>query len=90
MVSRRPPVSQHPLPSLAARVGGGDDTLMPSVAIKSGGIYCRKCGYDLRGQAEMHRCPECGQGFDPAEEEEDISHSADGTGGAAVAIAPAS
>ena len=67
MVSRRPPVSQHPLPSLAARVGGGDDTLMPSVAIKSGGIYCRKCGYDLRGQAEMHRCPECGQGFDPAD-----------------------
>ena len=34
-----------------------------------GGIYCRKCGYDLRGQAGdgAHRCPECGRGFDPAD-----------------------
>ena len=34
-----------------------------------GRIYCRKCGYDLRGQAGdgAHRCPECGRGFDPAD-----------------------
>lgn len=32
-----------------------------------GEIYCRKCGYDLRGQAAAHRCPECGREFDPAD-----------------------
>jgi hypothetical protein len=33
----------------------------------SGGIYCRKCGYDLRAQTAPHRCPECGRPFDPAD-----------------------
>lgn len=28
--------------------------------------YCLKCGYDLQGQKE-HRCPECGNEFDPAD-----------------------
>jgi hypothetical protein len=27
-------------------------------------IYCRKCRYCLRG-LDSHRCPECGQPFDP-------------------------
>ncbi|MFI5378752.1 MAG: hypothetical protein ACHRHE_05620 [Tepidisphaerales bacterium] len=31
------------------------------------GIYCRKCGYDLRAQAGPYRCPECGRNFDPAD-----------------------
>jgi hypothetical protein len=29
-----------------------------------GPIYCRKCRYQLNG-LELHRCPECGQPFDP-------------------------
>ena len=32
------------------------------------GIYCRKCGYDLRGQAGAHRCPKCGREFDPSDQ----------------------
>ena len=29
------------------------------------GVYCRECGYDLRGQVGAEqRCPECGRGFD--------------------------
>ena len=31
------------------------------------GIYCCKCGYDLRAQTAPHRCPECGRAFDPAD-----------------------
>lgn len=32
--------------------------------IKQSSIYCRKCGYDLRGSSEK-RCPECGLAFHP-------------------------
>ena len=38
------------------------------------GIYCRKCGYDLRAQTAPHRCPECGQPFDPADRKTFLSH----------------
>ena len=30
-------------------------------------MYCRRCSYYLRGQADPHRCPECGRAFDPAD-----------------------
>jgi hypothetical protein len=34
------------------------------MTVESGGMYCRECGYDLRGLPEP-RCPECGNTFDP-------------------------
>lgn len=34
-------------------------------------LVCKKCGYDLRGLTE-HRCPECGQSFDPQRMESDF------------------
>ena len=56
------------IPSLAANVSGDDDTPMPAADTNlPGGIYCRQCGYDLRGQGDSHRCPECGRDFDPAD-----------------------
>lgn len=30
------------------------------------GLYCRRCGYDLRSRHESLRCPECGREFDPS------------------------
>jgi predicted amidophosphoribosyltransferase len=29
-------------------------------------MFCKNCQYDLR-QLQAHRCPECGQAFDPTE-----------------------
>ena len=29
----------------------------------SGSIYCGQCGYNLRTLPYVHRCPECGQGY---------------------------
>jgi hypothetical protein len=34
-------------------------------------LVCKKCGYDLRGLTD-HRCPECGQAFDPRRMESDF------------------
>ena len=49
---------------LAARPAAGDDVYMPDAASNTpSGIYCRKCGYDLRGQVAPYRCPECGLGW---------------------------
>ena len=35
-------------------------------------MYCCQCGYDLRGTPE-HRCPECGQPYNPLNESTFVS-----------------
>ena len=67
--------------SLAVLVAAGDDNHMSDADTNMpGGVYCRKCGYDLRAQTAPHRCPECGRNFDPADHKTFLTRPPRGAG----------